>query len=122
MLTRSDDSRFLHGRIFETPNANLIDGMHWLLSTYTSRLNRRHETPGHILSGRYKALVVENGGGYLKTVCDYVHLNPVRANLVGSQDRLLSFRGAVWCGMSRPRSIVRPGCGWTGCWASTAFK
>jgi REP element-mobilizing transposase RayT len=54
--------------VLETPNANLVEGMHWLLSTYTIRLNRRHETPGHVFSGRYKALVVEgDGGGYLKT-------------------------------------------------------
>ncbi|MHB8519900.1 MAG: transposase [Limisphaerales bacterium] len=85
--------------VVETPNANLVDGMHWLLSTYTIRLNRRHETPGHVFSGRYKALVVESdGGGYLKTVCDYVHLNPVRANLLGAQDRLLSYpwSSLVW--------------------------
>jgi putative transposase len=78
--------------VVETPNANLVDGMHWLLSTYTIRLNRRHETTGHVFSGRYKALVVErDGGGYLQTVCDYVHLNPVRAHLLGAQDRLLSY-------------------------------
>jgi putative transposase len=75
----------------ETPNANRVEGMHWLLSSYTIRLNRRHETPGHVFSGRYKALVVQSdGGGYLKTVCDSVHLNPVRAHLLGTQDRLLS--------------------------------
>ncbi len=34
-------------------------------------------------SGRYKALVVDGSGdGYLKTVCDYVHLNPARAKLL----------------------------------------
>ncbi|MCX6901903.1 MAG: transposase [Verrucomicrobia bacterium] len=78
--------------VVETPEANLVAGMHWLLSTYTIRLNRRHDTPGHVFSGRYKALVVEGGGGgYLKTVCDYVHLNPVRAKLLGPQDRLLSY-------------------------------
>lgn len=78
--------------VVETPNANLVEGMHWLLSTYTIRLNRRHETPGHVFSGRYKALVIEaNGGGYLKTVCDYVHLNPVRAHLLRPEERLLSY-------------------------------
>jgi REP element-mobilizing transposase RayT len=46
--------------VLETPNANLVEGMHWLLSTYTMRLNRRQETPGHVFSGRYKALVVFN--------------------------------------------------------------
>ena len=78
--------------VLETPNANLVEGMHWLLSTYTIRLNRRHETPGHVFSGRYKALVVDGeGDGYLKTVCDYVHLNPVRAHLLRPEERLLSY-------------------------------
>ena len=85
--------------VVETPNANLVDGMHWLLSAYTIRLNRRHEMTGHVFSGRYKALVVEgDAGGYLKTVCDYVHLNPVRAHLLGTQDRLLGYpwSSLVW--------------------------
>ena len=78
--------------VLETPNANLVEGMQWLLSTYTIRLNRRHETPGHVFSGRYKALIVEGeGDGYLKTVCDDVHLNPVRAHLLRSEERLLSY-------------------------------
>src|SRR5256714_15065390 len=29
--------------ILETPQANLVAGMKWLLSTYTSRFNRRHK-------------------------------------------------------------------------------
>ena len=36
-------------------------------------------------------MVESDEGGYLKTVCDYVHLNPVRAHLLGTQDRLLSY-------------------------------
>ena len=78
--------------VVETPNANLSEGMHWLLGTYTGRLNRRHQQTGQVFSGRYKALVVDgSGNGYLKTVCDYVHLNPVRAGLLGSGERLLSY-------------------------------
>ena len=54
-------------------------GMKWLLGAYTSRFNRRHKLFGHLFSGRYKSLIVGgSGSGYLKTVCDYVHLNPVR--------------------------------------------
>jgi len=35
------------------------------------------------LSGRYKALIVDGSGdAYLRTACDYVHLNPVRAKLL----------------------------------------
>ena len=37
--------------VLETPEANLIDGMSWLLSTYTIRLNRCHHLCGHVFSG-----------------------------------------------------------------------
>ena len=78
--------------VVETPEANLVEGMKWLLSTYTIRLNHRHRLFGHIFSGRYKALLVDgSGSGYLKTVCDYVHFNPVRARLVPPEERLLSY-------------------------------
>ena len=54
--------------------------MKWLLGTYTSRLNHKHRLTGHLFSGRYEALVVDGSGtGYVRTVCDYVHLNPARA-------------------------------------------
>ena len=69
--------------VVETPQANLVAGMKWFLGTYTGRFNRRHKLFGHLFSGRYKALIVDgSGNGYLKTVCDYVHLNPVRAKLL----------------------------------------
>ena len=59
--------------------------MKWLLGIYTSRYNRRHKEFGHLFSGRYKALIVDGSGKrYLKTVCDYVHLNPVRAKLLAA--------------------------------------
>ena len=69
--------------VVETPQPNLVVGMKWLLGTYTSRHNRRHKEFGHLFSGRYQALVVDGSGtGYLKTVCDYVHLNPARRQLL----------------------------------------
>ena len=33
--------------VVETPNANLVAGMRWLLSTYTIRLNHRQKLFGH---------------------------------------------------------------------------
>jgi REP element-mobilizing transposase RayT len=78
--------------VLETPDANLVEGMRWFLSAYTIRLNQRQKLFGHVFSGRYKALIVEGrGNGYLKTACDYVHLNPVRAHLLGTEDRLLAY-------------------------------
>jgi len=78
--------------VIETPKANLADGMKWVLGTYTARFNRRHRLSGHLFSGRYKSLLVANSGnGYLKTVCDYVHLNPVRARLLKTGQPLEAF-------------------------------
>src|SRR6266849_1989847 len=78
--------------VVETPKANLVAGMKWLLGTYTGRFNRRHKLFGHLFSGRYKALFVDDSGsGYLKTACDYVHLNPARANLLSSEQKLSAF-------------------------------
>ena len=91
--------------VLETPKPNLVAGMKWFLGTYTSRFNRRHRLFGHLFSGRYKSLVVEgSGNGYLRTVCDYVHLNPVRAHLLRPQQPLEEFE---WS--SYPEYLKRAG-------------
>ena len=78
--------------VIETPKANLVVGMKWLLGTYTARFNGKHKLSGHLFSGRYKSLFVDNSGnGYFKTVCDYVHLNPVRAKLLRPNQALAAF-------------------------------
>src|ERR1041385_2778911 len=83
--------------VVETPQPNLVAGMKWFLGTYTSRFNRRHKLCGHLFSGRYKSLIVDgSGNGYLKSVCDYVHLNPARARLVGREEALRSFAWSSW--------------------------
>ena len=79
--------------VLETPEPNLVYGMKWLLGTYTKRFNIRHKLCGHLFAGRYKALIVEgSGNGYLRTVCDYVHLNPVRAHLLPAEAPLQAYR------------------------------
>jgi REP element-mobilizing transposase RayT len=83
--------------VVETPQANLVAGMKWFLGTYTARFNRRHKVFGHLFSGRYKALVVDgSGSGYLKTVCDYVHLNPARARLLAPTEPLRTYEWSSW--------------------------
>jgi REP element-mobilizing transposase RayT len=91
--------------VLETPRANLVDGMRWFLGTYTARFNRRHKFFGHLFSGRYKSLLVDGRGeGYLKTVCDYVHLNPVRAGRLNPEQPLREYRWSSW-----PEYLHRPG-------------
>jgi REP element-mobilizing transposase RayT len=83
--------------VVETPQPNLVSGMKWLLGTYTSRFNQRHKLFGHLFSGRYKSLIVDgSGSGYLKSVGDYVHLNPARAKLVAADVPLKSFAWSSW--------------------------
>ena len=83
--------------VVETPQPNLVAGMKWFLGTYTSRFNRRHKLFGHLFSGRYKSLIVDgSGSGYLKSVGDYVHLNPARAKLVAVHAPLKGFAWSSW--------------------------
>jgi len=94
--------------VVETPQSNLVAGMKWFLGTYTARFNRRHKVFGHLFSGRYKALVVDgSGSGYLRTVCDYVHLNPARARLLAPEQPLRAYRWSSW-----PEYLKRPGKRW----------
>ncbi len=76
----------------ETPQGNLVAGMKWFWGTYTSRFNRRQKLCGHLFSGRYEALIVDGTGDeYLRTVCDYVHLNPIRAKLLTDEQPLSDY-------------------------------
>src|SRR5579859_4369711 len=63
--------------LVETPEANLSRAMQWLNVSYSVWFNRRHDRAGHLLQGRFKALVVEDDAGW-QEVARYVHLNPVR--------------------------------------------
>ena len=108
--------------VMETPQPNLVAGMKWLLGTYTSRFNRRHKFFGHLFSGRYKALIVDgSGNGYLKSVCDYVHLNPVRAKLLQPEQPLAAYRWSSWPDYLKNPNNAQHGSGWTACWANTRF-
>lgn len=79
--------------VVETPRSNLSAGMQWFLGSYTQQFNRRHRLSGHLFGGRYKALLVDGREGeYLRRVCDYVHLNPVRAEMLGRNQALHSYR------------------------------
>jgi REP element-mobilizing transposase RayT len=79
--------------MLETPEANLVAGMRWFQATWTIRFNRRHRLSGHLLQGRYKAVVVDpEEGAYFAVLSDYIHLNPVRAGLVGLEQRLFDYR------------------------------
>lgn len=69
--------------LLETPEPNLVRGMRRLNGVYTQAFNRRHGLVGHLLQGRYKSILVDKDA-YLKELCRYVVLNPVRVKRKGA--------------------------------------
>lgn len=87
--------------LLETPEANLSSAMKHLNAVYTQKFNQKHHRVGHLFQGRFKALVVEKDS-YLKELCRYLVLNPVRARMVKHPRdwKWSSYRGTV--GQEKP--------------------
>ncbi len=62
---------------FQTPLPNLSRGMQRLLSGYANWFAKRHQKPGHLFQGRFRAELIEDDN-YFCTVSRYIHLNPTR--------------------------------------------
>ena len=67
---------FLH-----TPSGNLSRIMHYINATYSGYFNHVHKRNGHLLEGRYKAILVEPDH-YAIELSRYIHLNPLNAGSV----------------------------------------
>jgi len=67
--------------LIETPDGNLGQGMRQLNSVYSRYYNRRHNLSGHVLQGRYHAILVQKES-YLLELARYIVLNPIRAGIV----------------------------------------
>jgi len=55
--------------------------MHRVLTGYSQYYNRRYHKVGHLLQGRHKSILCQSER-YLCELVRYIHLNPVRANVV----------------------------------------
>jgi putative transposase len=71
--------------LVETPEGNLGQGMRQWNSAYSQYYNRRHGLVGHVMQGRYKAILVQKDR-YLRELSRYIVLNPVRAGIVATPD------------------------------------
>jgi REP element-mobilizing transposase RayT len=69
--------------LVRTPEPNLARCMRHLNRTYTQRFNRQHHRCGHLLQGRYHAVIVDDQS-YLLEVIHYILLNPVRAGMAST--------------------------------------
>ena len=67
--------------VIRTTEANLSEGMQQLNATYCQHHNHRHKLTGHVLQGRFHAVLIE-GDKQLLATTRYISLNPQRAKLV----------------------------------------
>lgn len=71
--------------LLETPSGNLSKIMQHINGAYTSYFNIKRKRSGHLFQGRYKAIVIE-ADEYVQELSRYIHLNPVRANMVAKPE------------------------------------
>jgi hypothetical protein len=70
--------------------------MRSLLTGYAGAFNRRHKRVGHLFQNRYRSIVVEEEP-YLLELVRYLHLNPLRAQVVPDLPHLARY---PWTGHS----------------------
>jgi hypothetical protein len=91
--------------LIETPDGNLALGMRQLNGVYTQLFNKRHGRTGHLLQGRYKAIVIQKDS-HLLEVCRYVVLNPVRARMVEQPGDYTWSSYRATAGKERPHPVL----------------
>ena len=65
-------------QVGDEPLAKILQNLSF---RYTRWINRKQQRLGHLFQGRYKAILVDQNS-YLLELVRYIHLNPIRANMV----------------------------------------
>jgi len=82
--------------LVRTGRQPIFRSMKKLLTGYVVNFNLRHKRTGHLFQNRYKSIICEDDP-YLLELTRYIHLNPVRAGMVGGLEELNNYR---WSGHS----------------------
>lgn len=82
--------------LLRTGAAPIATLMRRLLTGYAVRFNHRHRRHGHLFQNRYKSILCQEDL-YLKELVRYIHLNPLRAGIVGELRELATY---PYCGHS----------------------
>jgi REP element-mobilizing transposase RayT len=95
--------------LLETGDVILSRIMLWLGTTYARYFNRRYGKIGHLFQGRYKTILCDKDA-YLLALVRYLHLNPVRAGIVGDPEEYPWSSHRAYLGLTRdmgmPRAII----------------
>jgi putative transposase len=73
--------------LFKSGKESISAFMRQLLTGYAMYFNRRYNRTGHLVENRYKSILCDEEN-YLLVLVRYVHLNPVRANIIRTMEDL----------------------------------
>jgi hypothetical protein len=73
--------------LFKSGKAGISAVMRKLLTWYAQYFNRRHRRTGHLFENRYKSILCDEDN-YLLALIRYIHLNPIRADIVTTIEQL----------------------------------
>ena len=80
--------------LIQSGNLGIAVLMRRLLTGYAVSFNRRHNRHGQLFQNRYKSIICQEDK-YLLELVRYIHLNPLRANVVSSLEGLVDYS---YCG------------------------
>jgi len=89
--------------LVQTPQGNLSQIMRHINGAYTTYYNTKRKRFGHLLQGRYKAILVDKDA-YAQELSRYIHLNPLRAGMAKRPEEYVwsSYRFYI-SGTDRPK-------------------
>jgi len=93
--------------LLEPRHANLSKAMHAIFSRYAKRFNSKYGRRGHIFGGPYRQAICLDTS-YLLAASIYIHLNPVRANLIQQAPDYRWSSCSLYCNVNAPLSFVDP--------------
>jgi len=73
--------------LFKSGEVGISTVMRKVLTWYAQYFNRRYRRAGHLFQNRYKSILCEEDT-YLLALIRYIHLNPVRANIIRTLEEL----------------------------------
>ena len=84
--------------LLRTGHTPITTVMQRLLTGYAVQFNRRHDRHGHLFQNRYKSILCQEEP-YLLELVRYIHLNPLRAELLPDYENLERFAYTGHCAL-----------------------
>jgi len=84
--------------LIETGKIGLSTFMSKLLTRYAGYYNRKHKRSGRLFQNRYKTVLCD-GDTYFKELVAYIHLNPLRGELVKDLGELERYKWSGHCAL-----------------------